>query len=234
MSLNSTKLKNGLYIYSDSSEQPSIVPWLLGSFSSLTGNKSVLEMCAGSGAASFWCIDRGLRGNVVLLDKRENALDIAKKTIEMNNLNNVECVCIPLEDYQTFHKYDAVLCNPPFFSEISISKNEDQRAIRHEGQLTLEVLCESVSKTIKQKGHFYLCHTPSRLTDIILALNKSRFEIKRIRFCRHMVNNMPFLVLIDSVFLGGKGVSVLPDLIVMDESGSYSEEMKSICERYDL
>ena len=231
MKLVSTKLNNGLTLYADDSEKPSIVPWLLGSFSSLNGNKSVLEMCSGSGAVSFWCVDNGFNGRITLLDKRQIVLEIAKETVNQNKLQNVECVCSSVEEFRSSRKYDAVICNPPFFSERSVSKDENLKAIRHEGNLTPDVLCEAVSKAIKQKGHFYLCHTPARLIEVIISLNKFRFEIKKIRFCRHTSESAPFLALIDAVYLGGRGLTVLPDFIVKDKSGIYTDEMKYLCER---
>ncbi len=231
MELISTKLKNGILLYADKTEQPSIVPWLLGSFSSLAGKKSLLEMCSGSGAASFWCVDNGFQGKITLLDFRENALFCAKKTIEANQLFDIDCICGNIEEFNPLKKYDAVLCNPPFFSENSVSKDSDLRAIRHESGLTLDLLCEAVARSIKQKGHFYLCHTPSRLIEIIISLHTARFEIKRIRFCRHTASSIPFLVLIDAVYLGGKGMTVLPDFIVQDNSGENTAEMNSLIER---
>ena len=233
MDLHSIKLKNGTIIFTDSSEQPSIVPWLLASFASLTGKKSVLELCSGIGASSFWSIDRGLAGKVTLLDIREKAISIAEETIRYNSIKNVECICSEVEGFRSSSKYDAIICNPPFFSEVSVSKSEDKRAIRHEGSLSLDVLCETASKCIKQKGHFYICHTPTRLVEVLMALYNNRFEPKNIRICRHASSQNPFLVMIDSIYLGGKGVNILPDFIVYDDSGSYTEEMRSLCERYE-
>ena len=231
MELINIKLKNGLILFADDTEQPSIVPWLLGSFSSLTRQKAVLEMCSGNGAASFWCVDNGFSGKITLLDCRENALFCAQKTIEENDISNIECVYGNIEEYRSSKKFDAVICNPPFFSESSVSKDADLRAIRHERGLTLELLCEAVTRSLKQKGHFYLCHTPSRLTEVILALHERKFEVKQIRFCRHTALSLPFLVLLDAVYLGGKGITVLPDFIVQDNSGEYTSEMNSLIER---
>ena len=231
MELIKSKLNNGLVFYAGDSKQPSIVPWLLGSFSSLNGRKNVLEMCAGNGAASFWCVDNGFKGTITLLDRREHVLSYAIKTIEENQLTGIECVCGNVKEFRSSKKYDAILCNPPFFSEYSVSKDDDLRAIRHEEGLTLELLCEAVTRSIKQKGHFYLCHTPSRFAEIVVALYSSKLEIKKIRFCRHTASSLPFLVLIDAVYLGGKGVTVMPDFIVQDEAGNYTEEMKKMIER---
>lgn len=233
MELQSIKLKNGTMLLADGDEQPSIVPWLLAAFSGLTGSRSVLEMCSGNGASSFWCIDRGLTGDVALLDIRENALRIAEETADINNIDNVRCICASVEGFRSENKYDAVICNPPFFSEYSVSENEEKRAIRHEGNLSLDILCQTASKCIKQRGHFYLCHTPSRLIEVLQALSDSMFQVKRIRFCRNSVSQSPFLVLIDSIYKGGKGVNILPDFLVYDGSGSFSQEMLSLTERYN-
>ncbi|MBQ8995448.1 MAG: methyltransferase, partial [Oscillospiraceae bacterium] len=171
------QLKNGLKLFVESTEQPSIVPWLLGSFASLKGNQNVLEFCAGNGAASLWCVDNGFRGNILLLDQRANALQLAEKTIDQNHLSAIKTICSSVETFRSSEKFDCILCNPPFFSESFISKDDDLRAIRHEGGLTLDELCMSSAMSLKQKGHFYLCHTPSRLSEIILSLDKNKFEI---------------------------------------------------------
>ena len=224
-------LKNGLCLYVDSMEQPSIAPWLLAHFSSIKGKQSLLELCSGNGASSFWCIDNGFSGDTVLLDRRESVLRLAEKTIEYNSLSNVRTCCSTLEQYRADKKYDVVICNHPFFSEAFTSEDDDIRAIRHEEGLTLDQLCGVVSKAIKQRGHFYLCHIPSRLIDVLKALDDKKFEIKGIRFCRDTSGALPFLVLIDAVFMGGKGVTIYPDFVVKDSSGHYTEEMKELCER---
>jgi len=164
----------------------------------------------------------------IQIDLDENIIDfVCKKTNENESTisnyikNIVYNVCCEKE----------IENNNISISIYSVSKDDDLRAIRHEEGLTLELLCEAVTRSIKQKGHFYLCHTPSRFTEIVVALYSSKLEIKKIRFCRHTASSLPFLVLIDAVYLGGKGVTVMPDFIVQDEAGNYTEEMKKMIER---
>ena len=224
-------LLNGLRMYVDSREQPSFVPWLLADFAALKGNKSVIEFCSGNGAASFWTIDRGFQGEITLLDNRLSVLKLAEKTVQENGISGVSFLCGDLEDFSTSKKYDAVLCNPPFFVETIQSRDFDQRAIRHESGGMMELVCEKASKTLKQKGHLYICHIPTRSAELLLTLDKYHLVAKKARVCRNTHESTPFLMLIDAVYMGGNGLQILPDFIVKKENGEETDEMKRVLER---
>ena len=221
-------LFNGLRLYVDSREQPSFVPWLLADFAMLKGNKSVIEFCSGNGAASFWAINHGLQGEVTLLDNRESVLKLSEKTVSENRLTGVSFVCEDLERFSTSKKYDAVMCNPPFFAESIQSLDLDQRAIRHESGTMMDLVCEKASKALKQKGHFYVCHIPTRTIELLLTLEKYHLKAKKMRLCRNTKDSTPFLILLDAMYMGGEGLQILPDLIVKDQNGEDTEEIRRI------
>jgi len=228
--IDSYKMQNGTKVYTDSGERPSLAAFVLGYFASLKGNRRVLELCSGSGTASFWNYDRGFRGETVMVDIRREPLEIAEKTASENSFN-VTAVQADAGSYRDGRLFDAVVCNPPFFDEADVSRQEDRSAVRHENGLTPSVLCAAAALNLKQRGHFYMCHVPDRLPDIFQSLRENGLEPKNIRFCRHTADRAPFLVLIDSIYRGGKKLTVLPDIIVFDSEGRYTEEMMDICER---
>lgn len=204
--------------------------FILAYFASVKGSKSVLELCSGSGTVSFWNYDRGFNGRTVMVDLRAEQLLLAEKTADENSFNVHTCCC-DVSGFIGAERFDAVICNPPFFDEKNKSSDPDKNAVRHENGLDLHSLCYSAARNIKQKGHFYICHLPERLPDIFQNLREAGFEPKQVRFCRHSPDRNPFIVLLDSVYKGGKRLTVLPDLYVYNNEGEYSDEMIEICER---
>ena len=227
---DSFSLQNGTPVYTDSNEKPSMAAFILASFAAVQGKKNVLELCSGSGIVSFWNYDRGFNGHTVMVDLRDEQLKLAEMTATRNGFD-VEIYCQDVLIYRSENKFDAVVCNPPFFYENSVSSDPDKKAVRHENGLDTAKLFKVAASNIKQRGHFYLCHVPDRLPDLFESMRASGFEPKVIRFCRHSADRLPFLVLIDALFKGGKKLTVLPDLNVFDEKGNYTEEMIDICER---
>ena len=224
-------LQNGTVLYADSSEQPSLAPLMLAHFAAPGNGKRVAEFCAGNGCCSFWLLDRGFRGETVLVDLRPEPLALAEKTARANGFEGVTVLQADVASFRGGRLFDAVLCNPPFFDERDASADPDRLAVRHENGLDPGSLCRSAAVNLKQRGRLYVCYVPERLTDMLCAMRQAGLEPKRLRFCRHEAGRQPFLVLIDASLRGGKGLTVLPDLLVRDGNGEYTPEMKEICER---
>ena len=76
-----------------------------------------------------------------------------------------------------------------------------------------------------------LVHKPERISDIFRSLNKSSFEPKRIRFVQFKSTSAPNLVLIESRRGGNPSLKVEAPLILVNEDGSDSDEIKMIYHR---
>ena len=224
-------LQNGTQLFVNENEHPSLAPMMLAYFSALSGKQRVLELCAGSGICSFWLWDRGLRGETVLVDKRPEPIALAAKTAQQNGFDGVTAITMDAAIHHEQRPFDAVLCNPPFFLEQQHSANADKDAQRHENGLTPDMLCMIVARSLKQRGRFFVCYTPQRLPELMQAMLAARIEPKRLRFCRHSADREPFLVLVEGRLMGGKGLTVMPDLLVKEADGSVGREMIDICER---
>ena len=97
---------------------------------------------------------------------------------------------------------DVIVCNPPYFrvqdnSHVNVS--EYKKIARHECYLTLDVLCQSVNRLLKDKGRFYLVHRSDRLVDICCELRKNDLEIKTIQFIRDCENEDAHGILVEAV-----------------------------------
>ena len=97
---NTLELRNGTVLFTDSAEQPSLAPLMLAWFSSLKNGMRVAEFCSGNGCCSFWSLDRGFRGETVLVDLRSEPLALAEKTVLRNGFTGVSCVCADVTSFR--------------------------------------------------------------------------------------------------------------------------------------
>ena len=139
-------LHNGTRVFTDSSERPSMASFMLAYFSAVKGKKKVLEMCSGSGIVSFWNYDRGFCGKTVMVDIRSDQLKLADMTASANGLD-VETVNGDASSYRSDERFDAVICNPPFYNEQDQSADPDKKAFRHENGLDPDSLFRTALQT---------------------------------------------------------------------------------------
>ncbi|MBR2741062.1 MAG: methyltransferase [Oscillospiraceae bacterium] len=222
-------LHNGTRVYTDSDERPSLASFMLAYFAQQKGSKKILELCSGAGTVSFWNYDRGFIGRTVMVDLREDQLKLAERTAAEGGFD-VTAVKADAAAYKSEERFDCVICNPPFFDEKDRSEDPDRNAVRHENGLSPDALFASAAMNLKQRGHLFICHVPDRLPDLFESLRKNGFEPKTLRFCRHSAERLPFLVLIDAIYKGGKKLTVMPDLCVFGSDGKYTDELMDICE----
>ena len=76
---------------------------------------------------------------------------------------------------------------------------------------------------MKYHGRFRMVHITERLTDILEALRARDIEPKVLQMIHGRPDKEAKLFLIEGIHGGGKGLSVLPPLIVHKADGSYSE-----------
>jgi len=127
--------------------------------------------------------------------------------------------------------YDLVVSNPPYFSAGS-GFRADREGIadaREESLCTLDDICHAAGYLLRCSGRFTLVHRPERLAEIIVTMYKHGIEPKHLRMVAHTAERAPSLVLIGGRRGGNPGLTILPPLVLRDETGAHSPE---ICEIY--
>ena len=184
---------------------------------------SVLLADFALGRAFDRCMDLGCGGGVisVLMHDEEPAavfdsLDIRAEAVEICRRN--------------YEENDVVVCNPPYFYGGKPSP-DPARAASRGGSLSPAQFCGAASFLLKKGGEFHLVHKPEYLTDIFAAMRLADIEPKRLRLVAHKASSQPSLVLITGRRSGRPGLAALPLLILANDDGTPSEEMKEIYHR---
>lgn len=129
--------------------------------------------------------------------------------------------------------YDLVVANPPYYARGRGKSAPDKlRAeAREERRSSLADIAAAAAYLTRCGGRFALVHKPRRLSEIICTLSKNGLEPKRLRFVQHKPSAAPNLILLEARRGGRPSLVVEPPLILTDEYGNDTAEIKRIFHR---
>lgn len=200
----------------------------------IKSGKRIMDMCAGNAAISLLLSAKTNDTNITAVEIQEESANLAKRSVELNNLNNrINVLCMDLNNLnESFNSgsFDAIVCNPPYKKSSDGLKNSaDAKTIaRHEVLCSLEDVIRISCYLLKSNGAIYMVHRPERLCDIIELMRKYKLEPKQIRFIQPKLNSPANLVLIKAVKGGKPFLKLMENLIVYKDDGNYTDEFLKI------
>lgn len=131
-------------------------------------------------------------------------------------------------------KWDLITMNPPYKAIDSgiKSRSESDLIARHEVMCSLQEIAEAAAGLLKFGGRFCLCHRPERLCDIFSAMRGAGIEPKRMRTVVQTSSKAPWLILIEGKKGGKAGMTIEPQLVIKNDDGGYSDEMRAVYGEY--
>ena len=205
---------------------------LIAHFPRLKNFFRVLDLGTGTGVIPLLIVDEVSKIHAIELNPI--MASIARRNVEINSLD--EKIEIVEGDYRSIKKFfraesfDLVTVNPPYRA---LGSGEVNRArgvanARHEFTATLEDVITAARFALKYHGVLCMIHIPERLCEIVDALHRHQFEMKRLRLIQPKAAREPNLMLIEAMVGAHSGLKILPPLIVHNDDGSYTEEIKKI------
>ena len=188
---------------------------LLGQFMIVKENESVMDIGTNNGALLLYA-SQYTKGKLIGVELQKEACELAIRNLEENHIKDFEILCEDISQVE-IEPVDVIVCNPPYFkvqNDSHVNINEYKKIARHECYLTLESLCQSVSRLLKDKGRFYLVHRSDRIVDLCVELRKNDLEIKTLQFLRDCENENAHGVLIEAVKGGKKHCIVKSEKII--------------------
>ena len=211
---------------------------------------SVLLAHFAGGKRAKRCLDLGSGAGVlgVLLGWNEPGLEIigvelqeafaslSRENLAVNGLDNVSILTADLRDHRQLfpaESFDLVVSNPPYFAENSgYSAPKDHRAAaREEKNCTLSDVCAAARYALRWGGAFCIVHRPERLSELFCAMTGAGIEPKRLRMVQYSAAKAPNLVLVEGKRGAKPGLIIAPPLILTDEHGGDSAEVREIYHR---
>lgn len=155
---------------------------LLGRFMRLNEKDTVLDIGCNTGALLLYAAYQNPKA-LYGIDLFEEVIGQAQKNLEMNHVN-AQLTVSPLQNYEPNHKFDVIVCNPPYFDtqkEELKNSNPYLAAARHTSYLTMDELFQHVSRLLEDDGVFYLVQRAQEVDHLFELKDKYGFYIARLR-----------------------------------------------------
>lgn len=203
---------------------------LLANFCSINKNVEKIIDFGTNNAAIPLLLSTRTKTNIVGVEIQEEAVDLARKNVALNNLGNqITIVNQDIKEYvKNNRRVKLVVCNPPFFKlgeKSHLNDNEYLQIARHEIAITLEEIISSASFILDHGGKFAMVYRPDRLIETINLLQKYDLEPKRLRFVYPKQGREANTFLIEAIKKGKIGLRIEAPLYSHNEDGSYSDEV---------
>lgn len=155
---------------------------VLGEFLNIYKEDTVLDMGTNTGALMLYANLFNPK-KIIGLEINKKALELAKKNLDINGVNNYELIEGNIITYEN-DPVDVIICNPPYFKTKEDNKSSDlfKNLAKHESELTLELLVKSISRNLKDNGTLFFLFLTSRLDEVVLEFMKNNLTIKEMKF----------------------------------------------------
>ena len=175
------------------------------------------------------------KANILGVELQKCIYDLGYESIISNKMDKqisfVNCDIKDLLDVGYEGKYDVVTCNPPYFKYKEgslINQNENKMIARHEVCTNLEEVIKISSYILKTNGTMALVQRRERLVDLLFLMRKYNIEPKKMRFVYSKEKRDANMVLVEGSKNGKAGLKMLAPLIVYDNNGEYTEEVRKM------
>jgi len=234
--LDDLELDNLMIIQKQSGYKFSTDSVLLANFAKVRSNDIYVDFCTGSGVVAILASYKNKVKKTYAVELQQQMADMAKRSVIYNNLQ-IEIINDDLKNMPKvlgYESVDVITVNPPYNPVGLTSENNEIAIATHEIKTNLSIIVETASKVLKYGGKLYMVHRSDRLADILFELKKYNLEPKVLRVVYPKISKEPNLVLIEAKKGAKSGLKILNPLVLCNEDGTETEELKQIYCRKQL
>jgi len=194
------------------------------------------DLGAGCGVVGLLLARRWRSCRVRLVEIQRELADLARANISDNGLDDrVSLVQADLrrpEDWLGPVEPELVVSNPPFFKRGAgkISQDRQVAVAKHEVRCSLQELFAACAAALSQGGAAAVIHAAERRDDLLDQLRRRGLEPTHLRMVRPLPDRKPTRVLVLARAAASGAHDELPELLVEQRPGVYSEEMAGMLE----
>lgn len=206
---------------------------LLANFAKAKSTDKCVDFCSGSGVVAILFACKNNINESYAFEIQPRLADMAERSVKINNQN----IKVFNEDLANAHKVlgsesvDVITVNPPYNKQGETSNVDEIAIATHEIKTNLESIISASFKTLKYGGKLFMVHRADRLVDILAVLRQNKIEPKVLRIVYPKISKEPNLVLVEAKKGAKPGIKFLPPLILENEDGTETDELKKIYNR---
>lgn len=204
---------------------------LLANFVNFNAKSVVVDLCSGNGVIGILASSKNNYKKIYLVEIQECLANLAKRSIEYNNFENIEVINDDLNNLSSYinrESVDVIMVNPPYRkqNEHFVSENEHFNICNYEIKVNLEQIIKKSGELLKFGGKLFMVNDINRIEETIVLLNKHKFKTKILQIVQPNINKKANVFLLQATKGGKSGLKVLPTQFLNDENGNYIVKVK--------
>lgn len=140
---------------------------LLGAWNEHPQPHQILDIGSGTGLIALMCAQRYPQAKITGIEPDKNAFEQALDNITNSKFNKqVTLKNCRLQSFNPVEEFDLIICNPPYFKEQTLAKNDARERARHSKHLPLSDLISFAEQQLSPEGILSLILPSNRLNEI--------------------------------------------------------------------
>lgn len=196
----------------------------------------VLDLGTGCGIIALMLAFRYPQTRIYGVEVQEELAEISVRNVMENRMEHqIDMLCMDMKSLMpgmVSGSMDYVVTNPPYrkYRSGRLNPNHQRAAARHEIHITLDELLATAGRMLNPFGGFAAVYVAERLTDMMAGMRSAGIEPKKLRLVYSRENQEAKLILIKGTKGGRPGLSIGPPLVIYQEGGTYTDEVKQMFE----
>ena len=207
---------------------------LLSDFAMVRPRERVCDLGTGTGVIPLLLYGRRSDITVDAVEIQPDMAEMASRSMRLNGLG--EKITVHEGDLRQIRtllphaRYDLVTCNPPYGKAggTLLNPDESKRLARHEDTCHIEDVAQSAQWLLRNGGRLCCVFPAHRMLELCDAMRAKKIEPKRIRMVCARADKAPNLCLVEGKLDARPGLHMEPTLIIYDENGQYTPELRRI------
>jgi tRNA1Val (adenine37-N6)-methyltransferase len=203
-----------------------------------TSDRRILRALDIGGGTGLLSLMLAQKNDNVIIDMIEVDKDAASQASENINATlwekRINVINADARDFTSTHKYDIIICNPPFY-ENELKAADQQKNIAHHGDmLSYKDILLIVERNLTAGGMFYFLFPYKRHVEI-RKIFKEEFLISDLVFVRQTSHHEYFRLMLSGQYSQSQiSKTTIDELAIKDEDGHYTALFKALLEAYYL
>ncbi len=207
---------------------------LLSNFARISGSDTVADLGCGNGILPLLLCGREKGSMFYGFEIQPEASDLAERNIVLNGLEkriqifNTDVINAPA--ILGKKRVDAVICNPPWEEpkKGTINPSVSVSTAKHQQDRGLEAFFQTAYRILKRRGRIFLVYPARGIFNLFNLLRMNRLEPKSYRMVYPTTDHPACMILTEAVRDGKPGLEAMKPLIIRNENGHLTNELKSI------
>jgi len=194
---------------------------MLGAWAPIeAGVPSLLDMGTGTGLLALMAAQRNPQARIWGLEIEAGAAARAQENVRQSPwADRIRILHQSVQAFSSPESFEAILCNPPYFSAGVLPATEARRLARHNEQLSLSELMQQIERLLSQSGQAHVVLPWEAQEELLSLASQAGLYPQQLVQVHSRPQKPPFRMLIS---LGRKEASYSPrSLFLHEETGTH-------------